>query len=96
MKKLNVIPLLENPLFTGVNPRKPPHQFWTNLFQRLGGAKMGAYGGKAPVWSKRGAYGTGFNAAPFGRRLSLGNPRGGFLKVGWRKRGVNGGFAPVL
>jgi hypothetical protein len=30
--------------FTGVNPRKPPHQFWTNIFQRLGGAKYIEWG----------------------------------------------------
>jgi len=26
--------------FTGVNPRKPPHQFWTNLFSKVGWSKI--------------------------------------------------------
>jgi len=44
MESILFFSLLKNPLFTGVNPRKPPHQFWTNLFQRLGGGKWGLTG----------------------------------------------------
>jgi len=49
----------ENPLFTGVNPRKPPsrREVWFNLSLLKKENKKGVYGGFAPVWSKMGAYG---------------------------------------